>query len=119
LYEGLAEVGESGGGLGLKLTLGDGGEKTAQGAAEVAGGEITARKEGGYIPASFLGGERLRFLSSMEGAQVRMAGAAGSAALAAIGESESTQAGTVFLMCDRRAVNGTIGGHRSLQKRRI
>jgi hypothetical protein len=79
----------------------------------------------------------------MERAEVRMAGAARSAAAAAIGKGERTQAGTVVLMrdrravnfmcdgravnfmrerrtvnymCDRRAVNGAIGGHGSLQK---
>ncbi len=60
--------------------------------------------------------------------------AARSAALAAIGEGESTQAGTVLVMCDRRAVvflcgrradfflggrktaNGAVRGHGSLLK---
>jgi len=46
----------------------------------------------------------------------RVAGAARSAALVAFGKRESTQTGTVPFMCDRRAVNGAVPGHGSLQK---
>jgi len=106
LKQDLAEIGESGGGFGFDLTFCDGGEKAGQGGAEIAGGEITAGKERGYITA----------------------GTSRSAALAAVGEGESTQARTVFLILDRRAVfilrdckavDGAIGGHGSLQKRRV
>jgi len=41
-YEGLAEIGEAGGGFGLHLTLGDSGEEASEGGAEVAGGHIAA-----------------------------------------------------------------------------
>jgi len=55
-------------------------------------------------------GEGFRFLLGVEVAQVRVAGAARSAALAAIGKGESTQTGTVL---------GVNGGHGSLQKSEI
>ena len=119
LDKGLAEISEGGGGFGLHLALGDSGEEASQGGGEIAGGHIAAGKVIGDILAGFLAREGLRFLAGMEGTEVRMAGATGHAALAAIGEGESTQAGTVFFMCDRRAVDGAIGGHGSLQKRKI
>jgi len=52
-------------------------------------------------------GEGFGFLLGMEVTEMRVAGAARSAALAAIGKGESTQTGTVF---------GVNGGHGSLQK---
>src|SRR4029077_5225141 len=86
------------------LTFCDGGEKAGQGGAEIAGGEITAGKERGYITGGLLGGEGLRFPLGVEAAEMRMAGTSRSAALAAVGEGESTQARTVLLILDRRAV---------------
>src|SRR5260370_16475256 len=58
-----------------------------------------------------LRGLRLRLLLGVERAEMRVAGAARSAALAAIGKGESTQTGTVFLrfMRDRRAVFSLAG----------
>jgi len=60
----------------------------------------------------------------MEVAEMRVAGAARSAALAAIGKSESTQTGAVFftggrkaafLLRGRNTANGAFRGHGSLQ----
>src|SRR6266403_5100643 len=119
LIQSLAEIGEGGGGFGFDLTLGDGGEDAGQGGAEIAGGEITAGEERGYVAADVLGGEGLRFPLGMEAAEARVASEPRSAAATAIGEGEGTQAGTVVFMCGRKAVNGAIGGHGSLQKKRI
>src|SRR5258707_15006244 len=125
LDERLAEIGEGGGGFGFHLTLGDGGKEASEGGAEIAGGHIAAGKVIGDILAGLLASEGLRFLASVERAEVRMAVAARSAALAAIGKGERTQRRTVlltcdrravFFMCDRRAVDGAIGGHGSLQR---
>ena len=119
LDQGLAEIGEGGGGLGFDVALSYSGEEAGQGGAEIAGGEIAAREVSGDVAAHLLGGESLRFLACMVIAEMGMAGASRSAALAAISEGERTQRGTVFFMRDRRAVDGAIGGHGSLQKRRV
>ena len=65
LNQGLAEIGESGGGSGFDVTLGDGGEKACQGGTEIAGGEKIAEEERRYILAGLLGGKGLRFLARM------------------------------------------------------
>ena len=65
------------------------------------------RKEGRYVLTGLFGGEGFGFFLGVEVAEMRMAGAARSAALAAIGKGKSTQIGTVF---------GTNRGHGSLQK---
>src|SRR6266403_2692648 len=119
LVQGLAEIGEGGGGFGFDVAFGDGGEDAGQGRSEIAGGEITAGEKRGYVTADLLGGEGLGFPLGVEAAEVRVASEPGSTAATAIGEGEGTQAGTVVFMCDRKAVNGAIGGHGSLQKRRI
>jgi hypothetical protein len=106
LQQGLAEIGEGGGGFWFDFPLGDSGEEAAQGGAEIAGREIAAGQERGYIAANLLGGEGSGFPFGMEAAEMRVAVEARRAAAAAIGEGESTQA---------RA----IGAHGSLQKRRI
>ena len=113
LKQSLAEIGESGCSSGFDLTLGEGGEKAAQSGAEIAGGQITVGEKRGYIAARLLGGEGLGFAPTMEARKVRMAGEPRSAATAAAGKGERTQRGTVFFMCDRRAVDGAIGGHGS------
>jgi hypothetical protein len=105
LVHGLTEIGEGGGGFGLEVPLGDGGENAAQGDVEIAGGEVIAQKERRYGFTGLLGGLGLRFLLGMEVAVVRVAGASRSAAVAAIGKGESTQAGTVFLRCARKTGN--------------
>ena len=107
LQQGLAEIGQGGGGFGLDLSLGNGGEEAAQGGAEIAGGEITTGEVGGNIAAHLLGGEGLGFLAGMEVAEVRMSRAARSAAAAAIDKRERTQKGTVL---------GAKSRHGSLQK---
>ncbi len=58
LIEGLAEVGERGGGSGLDLPLCDGGENTAQSGSEIAGGQISVGEEVGYVLSGLLGGAR-------------------------------------------------------------
>lgn len=110
LDERLAEKGKSGGGFGFDLALGDGGEKTAQGETQVSGGHVVAGEEKGDVLAGSLAGKGLRFFAGVEGAEIRMAVAARKAALAAIGERESTQG---------RAVLGVICRHRILQKERF
>lgn len=110
LQKGLAEVGEGGGGSGFYLTLGDGGEELAQGSAKVASGEIAAGEAGRDIAAGLLGGGGLGFLAGVKRTEVRMVGAARGEALAAIGEGERTQRGTVL---------GAIGRHRDLQTKEI
>lgn len=110
LDESLAEIGERGGGFGFDLALGDGGEETAQGETQVAGGYVAAGEEKGDVLPGSLAGKGLRFLASVEGAEIGMAVAARKAALAAIGERESTQG---------RAVLGVICRHGILQKERF
>jgi len=105
----LAEISEGGGGFGLHLTLGDGGEEASEGGAEIAGGHIVAGKVIGDVLTGGFGGKGLRILAGVEPAEVRMGGP-GSAALAAIGKGERTQRGTVL---------GASGGHGSLQKERL
>ena len=110
LHEGLAEVGEGGGGFGFHVTLSDSGEEASEGGAEIAGGHEAAGKVIGDILAGGLAGEGLCFLTGVEGAEVRMAELAGNAAVAAVDKHERTQRGTVL---------GVIGGHGSLQKERL
>ena len=86
MVQGLSKIGEGGGGFGLEVALGDSGEYTAQGSAEIACGEIISEKEGRYILTSLFSGLRLRFLLGVVVAEMRVAGAARSAALAAIGK---------------------------------
>ena len=130
LVHGLTEIGEGGGGFGLEVPLGDGGENAAQGDVEIAGGEVIAQKERRYGFAGLFGGLGLRFFLGVEVAVMRVAGASRSAAVAAIGKGESTQAGTVFLTCGRRTANsrcgpdqvganGVVRGHGSLLKGKI
>jgi hypothetical protein len=89
------------------LALGDCGEEASEGGAEIAGGEEAAGKVIGDILAGGFAVEGLRFLAGVESAEIRMAVAARHAALAAVGELESTQRDTIV---------GAIGGHGSLQK---
>jgi len=128
LIQSLAEIGEGGSGFGFDMAFGDGGEDAGQSGAEVARGEITAREKRGYVAADLLGSEGLGFPLGVEAAETRVAREPRSAAATAIGEGEGTQAGTVVLMCNRKAVfilrdckavDGAIGGHGSLQKKRI
>jgi hypothetical protein len=142
LVHGLTEIGEGGGGFGLEVPLRDGGENAAQGDVEIAGGEVIAQKERRYGFPGLFGGLGLRFLLGMEVAVMRVAGAARSAALAAIGKGESTETGTVFSIClicgretvvflcgrktanflcgsDQVGANGVVRRHGSLLKGKI
>src|SRR5271155_4816428 len=116
LDEGLAEKGEGASGFGFNVALGDGGEEAAQGEGKVASGNIVTGKKKGDVFAGFLASEGLRLLAGVEGADMGMAVAARSAAAAAIDECERTQGRAVLCTCDRRAVNGAVRGHGSLQK---
>jgi hypothetical protein len=131
LEHGLAEVGESGGHFGLDLALGDGGEEPGHGSAQIASGKQIREKESGYVFSGLFCGQGFGFLLSVEVAEMRVAGAMRSAALAAIGKGESTQTGTVlfrfcrkadvllrgrravFYMRGRKTANGAVCGHGS------
>ena len=126
LVQGLAEISESGGGFGFEVPLGESGENPAEGGAEVARGEVIAKEERRHSFSSLRGSAGLRFLLGVVVAEIRVAGAARSAAPAAIGKGERTQAGTVLFRRDRKAVlfmrdRKTVDfrGRRSLQKRKI
>jgi len=97
LVQGLSQIGEGGGGFGLELTLRDSGEDTAQGGAKIAGGKVISEKEGRYILSSLFRGLRLRFLLGVERAEMRVAGAARSAAVAAIGKVKAQRPERSFL----------------------
>ena len=94
LHEALREVGEGGGGFAVYVALSDGDEEAAEGVVEVAGGDVGSGEVGGDVLADVVGGEVLGFLTGVEGAEVGVAGAAGHAALVAVGESEG--AGMAF-----------------------
>ena len=90
LEHGLGEIGEGGGDFGLDLTLGDGAKESRHGNAEIASGQQFCWKEARNVLTDLLGGEGFGFLLGMEVTEIQMAGAARSAALAAIGKGEST-----------------------------
>jgi hypothetical protein len=110
LDEGSAQMGEGSDGFGFDLTLGDGGEEASQCGTEVASRHVLSGKIAGDFLAYVLSSENLRFPAGMEGAEIRMAGAAWHAAAAAIDKRERTQG---------RAVLGANCGHRSLQIERF
>jgi len=107
LNEGLGEIGEGAGGAGLDIAPSYAGDEAAEGSAEIAGGEVFTGEEIGEVAGEFIGGAGLGIFAGVVGAEVGMAGGAGSAALAAVGESETTQ-GLAVLWAKR--------GHRSLLK---
>jgi hypothetical protein len=72
LEKGLGEISKGGSGLGFDVALGGGGKEAAQGGAEVAGREITAREEIGNVFSELLGGLGLDFFASVEMAEKRM-----------------------------------------------
>ena len=92
----MAEIGEGCGVCGFDLALGDGGEEPPEHEGEVAGGDIVAGEEKGDALSGFFASESLRFFAGVEGAEIRVAIAARSAAAAAIGECESTQGRAVL-----------------------
>jgi len=91
LDEGLGEIGEGASGARLDVTAGYGGAESAEGGAEIAGGEVFTGEEIGQFAGEFIGGAGLGFFAGVIGAGVGMAGGAGSTALAAIGKGETTQ----------------------------
>ena len=138
LEHGLGEIAESGGDFGLDLTLGDSAKEASHGSAEITSGQQFYWKEASYVLTDLLGGEGFSFLLGVEVTEMQVAGAARSAALAAIGKGESTQVGgtvlfaggrrtgfficgrrTVFILCGRKTANGAVRGHGSLQKVRF
>src|SRR2546430_7611522 len=56
LHESLGQVGNGAGGSGFYIATDDGGNEACQGGAEIAGGEVVAREEGGQVLAEFLRG---------------------------------------------------------------
>ena len=110
LDEGLAEIGEGGGGFGFHLALGDSGEEASEGGAEIAGGHEAAGKVIGDVLAGGLASKGLCIFAGVERAEIRMAEVARNAAVAAVDKHERTQRGTIL---------GAIGGHGSLQKERL
>ena len=105
--QGLAEVGQGGGGLALDAALGYAAEDLAEGIGEIAGGEVAAGEAVQDIAADDYGGVGLRLLKGMRITKMRMVFEAGRAAFAAISKGEGTQ-GRAVLGADRR--------HGSLQK---
>jgi hypothetical protein len=91
LDEGLGEIGEGAGGARLDVTAGYAGDEAAEGGGEIAGGEVLTGEEVGEVAGEFIGRAGLGVFAGVVGAEMGMAGGAGSAALAAIGEGETTQ----------------------------
>jgi hypothetical protein len=100
LDESLGEIGEGAGGAGLDVAADDGGQEAAEGGAEIGGGKVSAGEEIGEFAGEFIGCAGLGVFAGVVGAEVGMTGGAGSAALAAVGESETTQ-GLVVLWVKR------------------
>src|SRR5260370_26473510 len=94
----------------------DGGQEAPDGGAEIACGKIFAGEEIGQFAGEFIGGAGLGVFSGVVGAEVGMAGGAGSAALAAVGKGETTQGLAVLIECGRSAANWTKRGHRWLPR---
>ena len=98
LEERLRQVGDGAGGFGLDVAANDGGEDAGQGGREIAGGEVVAGEEVGQVLADGFGSAGAGFFLGVVEAEVGMVADAGSAATAAIGESEQTQRCAVFLI---------------------
>jgi hypothetical protein len=96
LDERAAQMGEGSDGFGFNFTLGDGGEEAPQCGKEVASRHVLSGKIAGDFLAYILSSEDLRFPSSMESAEIRMAVAARNAAAAAIDKRERTQGRAVL-----------------------
>jgi hypothetical protein len=56
LDDGLAEVGEGGGGFGFDVAVGYGGEEAGESGGQVAGGNVVAGEEGGDVLAGLFAG---------------------------------------------------------------
>ena len=85
LGESLGEIGKGAGGAGLDVAADDGGQEAAKGGAEIAGGKVFAGEEIGQFAGEFIGG------AGVVGAEASMVVVARRAALAAVGEGETTQ----------------------------
>jgi formylmethanofuran:tetrahydromethanopterin formyltransferase len=73
------------------VTAGYAGDEAAEGGAEIVGGEVLTGEEIGEVAGEFIGGAGLGVFAGVVGTEVWMVGGARSAALAAIGEGETTQ----------------------------
>ena len=114
LEHGLGEIGECTGDFGLNLALSDSAKEPRHGNAEIASGQQFYRKETRNVLTDLLGGEGFGFLLGMEVTEMQVAGAARSAALAAIGKGEGAQTGTVLFAGGRKMANLIgIGGRRA------
>jgi len=90
LHKGLRQVGDGVAGTGFEVAADDGGEDAGQSDAEIAGGDVAARKEVGEVIAELFGGARPCFLLGVVEAEMGMVAGARGAATAAIGERELT-----------------------------
>ena len=88
LHKSLDEVGDGAGGFGFYFAADHGRDETGEGGAEIAGGKIIAGEKAGEISAEFFRGLRAGLLLGVVETEVGMVAGAGSAAKAAIGESE-------------------------------
>jgi len=103
LDEGLGEIGEGAGGAGLDIAAEDGGDEAAEGSAQIVGGEVFSGEEIGQFAGELTGRAGPGLFAGVVEAEVGMIGGAGSAAVAAVGEGETTQ---------RHAVPLAKRGHR-------
>jgi len=78
------------------VALDYGWEEAAEGDAEVAGGEVLAGEEIGYVAAEFVGGLGLGLFAGVEGAEMEMGGGMRATALATVGEGEGAEIGAVL-----------------------
>jgi len=105
LQESLRQVGGGTGGSGFYITADDCGDETAQGGAEITGGEVVAGEEVGQVFAERFRGAGAGFFLGVVEAEMGIFAGARSAATAAIRQRELTQG---------HAVLGTERGHKSL-----
>ena len=105
LQESLGHVGDGAGDLGFYIAADYGGDETAQGGAEIAGGEVVAGEVVGQVLAETLSGAGSGFFLGVVEAEVGMFAGARGAATAAIRERKRTQG---------HAVLGTERGHGNL-----
>ena len=90
LEHGLGEIGERGSDFGFDLALGDGAKEPRHGGSEIASGQQFCGKEARNVLTDLLGGEGFGFFLGVEVTEMQVAGAARSAALAAVGKGEGT-----------------------------
>jgi hypothetical protein len=87
----LDEVGDGAGGFGFYFAAHHAGDEAGECGTEIAGGEIVAGEKAGEIFAEFFSGLSASLLLGVIETEVGMVAGAGSAATAAIGESEQTE----------------------------